>query len=94
MNSYKLKQYADGPWPMYYLEYDEEVFIRHMKCEKGIVYWWFTMLASKPDAAHYKIKVSIYMKHNEVLDNNKIYSLFTKVTDINKHNKGRYADYG
>lgn len=56
----------DGPWPMYYLQFDDEVFMRHMTCENAIVYWWFTMIGSKEDAANYKVVVSIHMKHNEV----------------------------
>ncbi len=56
----------DGPWPSYYLEYEEEIFFRNMKIENSILYMWFTMLGSEDEAASYRFKVTIYMKQSEV----------------------------
>ncbi|CAG7734651.1 unnamed protein product [Allacma fusca] len=64
MSEYSNDLNSDGPWPPYYLEYDEEVFLRNMKIENSVVYWWFTILGSTSDAQRYQVKVTIYMKHD------------------------------
>lgn len=65
MSEYSNCLTTDGPWPTYYLEYDDEVFLRKMTIEKSIIYLWFTLIGSKEDASKYRVKVSVYMKKDE-----------------------------
>jgi len=65
MSEYSNCLTTDGPWPAFYFEYEEDIFLRNMKIEESILYMWFTMIGSESDAANYQVRISVYMKHSE-----------------------------